>query len=85
MVAGKFTVKLELREIQSNVPKLVEPDLKNIKTREEVWALLDQEYGQVTELTKDLVSELMKFMVSKEVRTEHSLLSFLICHLSGLC
>ena len=43
MVAGKFTVKLELREIQSNVLILVELDLKNIDNA--LWSILGGQRG----------------------------------------
>ena len=43
MVAGKFTVKLELREIQSNVLILVELDLKNIDNA--LWSILGGQGG----------------------------------------
>ena len=49
-VIGKISIKMELREIMSNVRKEVEPDLKNLKMMDKVWALLDWEYGQVKEL-----------------------------------
>ena len=48
-----------------NVPKMVEPDLKNLKTMIEAWTLLDQEYGQVKELINELIKGLMKFSVPR--------------------
>ena len=42
---GKFSKALELCEIKASMPKLVEPDLKNLKTMNEVWSVLKREYG----------------------------------------
>ena len=67
---GKFSIELKLREIQSNVPKQVEPDLKNPKTMEQVWTFLEAEYSFKEELKSELIKVLMKFMVSKEEKTE---------------
>ena len=48
----------------------MELDLKNLKTMDEVWTLLEREYGQVHKLTNELVSQLMQFTVLKEAKTE---------------
>ena len=47
------------------MPKVVEPDLKNLNIMIKVWALLDQEYGQVKELINELIKGLMKFSVPR--------------------
>ena len=44
-VSSSYLVDFQIREIRRNVPKIVEPDLKNLKTMQEVWAFLDQVYG----------------------------------------
>ena len=61
---------MELREICGSVLKVMEPDIKNQETMDEVWALLKREYGQVHELMSELVSELMQFVVSEEAKTK---------------
>ena len=53
-----------MREISSNVPYDVELDQYNLKMMDEVWTLLKRKYGQVHELTNELVKELMQFTVS---------------------
>ena len=61
---------MEQIEIRSNVPKEVEPDLKNLQMMDKGRALLQQEYGQVYELNDKLITGLMRFPMSKEVKTE---------------
>ena len=69
-VFGIFSMELEMKEICNNVPNDRELDLKNFKTMDKFWTLLETKFGQVHELTNDIVNELMQFTISNEVQTE---------------
>ena len=69
-VTNKFPAKFELRLIRDNVPDEVKPDIKNLRQMTEVWMVLDEEYGQVMELTAELIEDLTDFHFTKEARTE---------------
>ena len=56
--------------MKSAVPKYIEPDLKNLRTIDEVWMILEREYSDVSELTNELIRSLMNFQVSSLARTE---------------
>ena len=69
-VTGSFPKEMEIREIHHAVPKSVEPDLKNLKTMEEIWMHLEDEYGDVVELVTKLVNGLVRFQFPKDAKTE---------------
>ena len=56
--------------IRANVPKAVEPDLKNLTTMEEVQEVLECEYGQVRELSHEVMTGLVKFQYLSASKTE---------------
>ena len=45
----------QLREISKQVPKEVEPDVKNAVEMSEVWRILEQEYGQAPDICGKLL------------------------------
>ena len=77
-ITGKFDPDYEVREIKFNVPTEVEPEIKNLSTMTAVWEVLDDRYGMVMELTKELISGLQCFTFSKQA-TNNSL-KFLEMH-----
>ena len=48
----------------------IQPDIKNLRQIAEVWKVLDDEYGQVMELTAELIKDLTSFQFSKQAKTE---------------
>ena len=50
------------------MPAKLQPDLKNLRTMNEVWATLDEEFGQLMDNVSGLVRRLMAFKYSKEAR-----------------
>ena len=64
-VTGKLDPTTEVREIRYSVPTVDEPDLKNLHSMEEIWAILDDKYGKVMELSLELIMGLQKFSYSK--------------------
>ena len=52
------------------MPVEVQPDIKNLKLMSDVWKDLDEETGQVMELTSELIEALTSFHISKEAKTE---------------
>ena len=70
MTKSKFPADHKLQELKRCSPKAVQPDIKNLKTLTAVWDLIGQEYGQLLELTKELVESLVEFQYSKEGKTE---------------
>ena len=65
-ITGRFDEDYEVREIKLNVPKEIEPDIKNLTSMEKVWKVLDERYGKVIELTADLISDIQCFSFSKQ-------------------
>ena len=57
-VTGKYPPDFELRQIRECTPKEIQPDIKNLKLLAEVWKVLNEEYGQVMELTSELIDML---------------------------
>ena len=69
-VTGKLDPSTEVREMKYSVPTIDEPDLKNLYSMEAIWAVLDEKYGKVMELSKELIMGLQRFNFSKAARTE---------------
>ena len=60
----------QLWEIRRAVPAKLQPDLKNLRTMNKVWATLDKEFGQLMDNVSGLVRRLMAFKYSKEAKDE---------------
>ena len=58
---AKFPPDHELRELKRCTPKVVQPDIKNLKTVSAVWELLNLQYRQLLELTSELIKSLTNF------------------------
>ena len=69
-IQPSFGVELQLREIVKAVPKDIQPDIKNLKTMEEVWNVLTQEYGRPRELVTDCINGLTNFQFSAKTEGE---------------
>ena len=69
-VTNKVATEFELRLIRDSVPAQIQPAIKNLRLITEVWEVLDEEYGQVMELTAELIKYLTNFQFSKEAKTE---------------
>ena len=52
------------------MPKDIQPDIKNLKTMEEVWNVLTQEYGRPRELVTDCINGLTNFQFSAKTEGE---------------
>ena len=52
------------------MPSKLLPDLKNLRSMDEVWTVLDEEFGQILDNVSSLVRRLLAFKVSKEAKTE---------------
>ena len=52
------------------MPAKLQPDLKNLRTMQEVWSTLDEEYGQMMENVSGLVRRLLAYKPSKEAKTD---------------
>ena len=61
MTKAKFPADHELGELKRCTPKAVHPDIKNLKTLSAVWDFLNLEYGELLELTTELVESLVNF------------------------
>ena len=48
---GYYEPAEEHRAIWEQVPKEIKPDIIRLKTMEEIWEFLDNEYGKETELS----------------------------------
>ena len=62
----------QLWEIPRAVPAKIQPDLKNLRMMQEVWATLDEEFGQMMENVSGLVRRLLAFKYSNEAKGETS-------------
>ena len=60
-IQPSFGVELQLREIVKAVPKDIQPDIKNLKTMEEIWTVLSNEYGRPSELVSESIRSLTDF------------------------
>ena len=69
-VTGKLDPTTEVREIRYSTPSYDEPDLKNLHTMEEIWEFLDEKYGKVMELSRELIMGLQKFTYSKGAKSD---------------
>ena len=69
-IAPSFQSEFQLREIRRAIPKHVEPDIKNLKTMDQVWTFLDDEFGQPMEISSELVDSLTNFKFSSGAKTE---------------
>ena len=65
-----YPVALQLREIKMAVPKLIEPDLKNLDTMEKIWDVLNKEYGDTSYNTSLIVEELISITVEGKTDLE---------------
>ena len=54
------------------MPAQIQPDIKNLRLITEVWEVLDEKYGQVMELTAELIEDLTSFQFSMEAKTENA-------------
>ena len=54
-VAPSHDRVFQLREIMKAFPPKIQPNLKNLKTMDEVWEALDEEFGQMMENVSSLV------------------------------
>ena len=54
----------QLREITKRVPKEIEPDVKNATTMDEVWDILNHEYGKAVDICREAVEELRTMVPS---------------------
>ena len=71
-IAPSHDEVFQLREVRRAVPPKIQPDLKNLRTMDEVWATLDEEFGQIMENVSGLVRGLVAFKYSKEAKDESS-------------
>ena len=71
-ISGLMPENCEVREVKLHVPVEVEPDLKNLTSMKEVWAILDSRYGKAMELTQELISGLQCFTFSKQATNSSS-------------
>ena len=58
LVSLNYDQIFQIREIRKHVPKDVEPDVKNASTMDEVWEILNNEYGQAEDVCGEAVEEL---------------------------
>ena len=69
-IASKFDEDFQLREIRKAVPKVFEPEIKNLNAMKDVWETLDEEYAREGEFGNILIQEVTNFKPSAEARTE---------------
>ena len=69
-VAPSHDEVFQLWEIRRAVPAKLQPDLKNLRSMQEVWSILDEEYGLMLDNVSGLVRRLLAFKCSKEARGE---------------
>ena len=69
-IQPSFGVEFQLREIVKAVPKDIQPDIKNLKTMEEVWQVLAHEYGRPRELVTECIRGLTNFKFTAKTECE---------------
>lgn len=60
----RFSADDQMLHIIDQVPKTVEPRLKNAQTMVGVWKILDEEYNQPLDLVNEVTKDLVEFKVS---------------------
>ena len=69
-VVGYFKPSEEQRAIRECVPDDIRPDIERMQTMEEIWKLLDDEYGKPSELSAKRVAYLHTYQYPKTTTTE---------------
>ena len=61
----RFSEDDQILHIIHQVPKTVEPRLKNCQSMAQVWKVLDEEYNQPLDLVNEVIKDLVEFKFSK--------------------
>ena len=69
-VVGYFKPSEERCAIRDCVPEDIRPDIERMRTMEEIWKLLDDEYGKPNELSAERVAYLHTYQYPKTATTE---------------
>ena len=69
-VAPSYDEVFQLQEVRRAVPPKIQPNLKNLRTMDEVWTTLDEEFYQIMENVSSLVRGLVAFKHSKEAKNK---------------
>ena len=69
-VSPSHDESFQLRKIRRAVPSKLELELKNLRSMNEVWSVLDEKFGQVLDNVSSLVRHLLAFTDSREAKTE---------------
>ena len=72
VVGDSFEPVIELQYIREKVPAKIKDLVEGLTTMEDLWELLDEEYGKATELVNDRVNFLQSFRYSKGNNSEAS-------------
>merc|ERR1711867_197040 len=67
---GYFKPSEEQRAIRDCMPEDIRPDVERMQTMEEIWKLLDDEYGKPNELSAKRVAYLHTYQYPKTTTTE---------------
>ena len=70
LISGLYDPIYELTMIRGRVPERVKGLVERLTTMEEVWTLMDEEYGKKSELINDRVNYLNSFQYSKGATRE---------------
>merc|ERR1711867_384435 len=70
LISDHYDPVYELSMIRSRVPERVKGLVERLTTMEEVWALMDEEYGKKSELINDRVKCLNSFQFGKGTTSE---------------
>ena len=69
-MVGYFKPSEEQRAIRECVPDDIRPDIERMQMMEEIWKLLDDEYGKPSELSAERVAYLHTYQYPKTATTE---------------
>merc|ERR1712082_42705 len=69
-VDGYFKPSEERRAIRDCMPEDIRPDIERMRTMEEIWKLLDNEYGKPNKLSAERVAYLYTYQYPKTATTE---------------
>ena len=70
LISGQYDPNHELRMIRDRVPEKVRGLVERLMSMDEVWTLLDDEFGKKSELVSDRVDHLHAFQYSKGANSE---------------
>ena len=63
MCVGNLPEHAQISKIRAKIPDAIKPEIKNCSTKTQVWKILDQEYGQPEDISREAIDGLMQMQL----------------------